>query len=176
MGITLDTAKKKDKEVVFCRRSWRLRPRAQRVRADTARASPRLVQKAIMRFRQLVEGSAQLATVRPTNSDCDMPLVSPVRKKAFKRKFLVMNKCTHATISPINPRNPLVSIVNVKESRWNRYRVWKPLSLMVLAGLTPPGVEISIVDENLGAPDYRRCRGRTWWASPLSPHAGEPGL
>jgi radical SAM superfamily enzyme YgiQ (UPF0313 family) len=54
----------------------------------------------------------------------------------------------------INPSNPLVSIVNVKESRWNRYRVWKPLSLMALAGLTPPDWEISIVDENLGAPDY----------------------
>ena len=54
----------------------------------------------------------------------------------------------------INPRNPLVSIVNVKESRWNRYRVWKPLSLMVLAGLTPPEWEISIFDENLGVPDY----------------------
>jgi len=55
----------------------------------------------------------------------------------------------------INPSNPLVSIVNVKESRWNRYRVWKPLSLMVLSGLTPSEWEISIVDENLGAPDYR---------------------
>jgi radical SAM superfamily enzyme YgiQ (UPF0313 family) len=54
----------------------------------------------------------------------------------------------------INPSNPLVSIVKVKESRWNRYRVWKPLSLMVLAGLTPLEWEISIVDENLGAPDY----------------------
>jgi len=54
----------------------------------------------------------------------------------------------------INPCNPLVSIVKVKESRWNRYRVWKPLSLMVLAGLTPPEWEISIVDENFGAPDY----------------------
>jgi len=54
----------------------------------------------------------------------------------------------------INPSNSLVSIVKVKESRWNRYRVWKPLSLMVLAGLTPPEWEISIVDENLGAPDY----------------------
>ncbi len=54
----------------------------------------------------------------------------------------------------INPCNPLVSIVNVKESRWNRYRVWKPLSLMVLAGLTPPEWEIRIIDENLGAPDY----------------------
>jgi len=55
----------------------------------------------------------------------------------------------------INPSNPLVSIVNVKESRWNRYRVWKPLGLMVLAGLTPPDWEISIVDENLGVPDYQ---------------------
>ena len=54
----------------------------------------------------------------------------------------------------INPSNPLVSIVNVKESRWNRYRVWKPLSLMVLAGLTPPEWDISIIDENLGVPDY----------------------
>jgi radical SAM superfamily enzyme YgiQ (UPF0313 family) len=54
----------------------------------------------------------------------------------------------------INPSNPLVSMVNVKESRWNRYRVWKPLSLMVLAGLTPTDWEIKIVDENFGAPDY----------------------
>jgi radical SAM superfamily enzyme YgiQ (UPF0313 family) len=54
----------------------------------------------------------------------------------------------------INPSNPLVSIVRVKENRWNRYRVWKPLSLMVLAGLTPAEWEISIVDENLGVPDY----------------------
>jgi radical SAM superfamily enzyme YgiQ (UPF0313 family) len=45
-------------------------------------------------------------------------------------------------------------MTKVKESRWNRYRVWKPLSLMVLAGLTPSEWEISIVDENLGAPDY----------------------
>jgi radical SAM superfamily enzyme YgiQ (UPF0313 family) len=54
----------------------------------------------------------------------------------------------------INPSNPLVSIVKIKESRWNHYRVWKPLSLMVLAGLTPREWTISIVDENLGAPDY----------------------
>jgi radical SAM superfamily enzyme YgiQ (UPF0313 family) len=54
----------------------------------------------------------------------------------------------------INPSNPLVSMVHVKESRWNRFRVWKPLSLMVLAGLTPPEWDVSIVDENLGAPDY----------------------
>ncbi|MDI6808327.1 MAG: radical SAM protein [Candidatus Eisenbacteria bacterium] len=55
----------------------------------------------------------------------------------------------------INPSNPLVSIIKVKESRWNRYRVWKPLSLMVLAGLTPPEWEITIVDENLDVPDYQ---------------------
>jgi radical SAM superfamily enzyme YgiQ (UPF0313 family) len=54
----------------------------------------------------------------------------------------------------INPSNPLVSLVKVKENRWNRYRVWKPLGLMILAGLTPPEWEISIVDENLGVPDY----------------------
>ena len=54
----------------------------------------------------------------------------------------------------INPSNPLVSILNVRKNFWNRYRVWKPLNLMVLAGLTPPEWDISIVDENLGAPDY----------------------
>jgi len=54
----------------------------------------------------------------------------------------------------INPTNPLVSLLKVKESRWNRYRVWKPLGLMVLAGLTPPEWEITILDENLGVPDY----------------------
>jgi radical SAM superfamily enzyme YgiQ (UPF0313 family) len=54
----------------------------------------------------------------------------------------------------INPFNPLVSLANVKESRWNRYRVWKPLGLLVLAGLTPPDWEITIIDENLDLPDY----------------------
>lgn len=54
----------------------------------------------------------------------------------------------------INPSNPIVSVVKVKKSPWNRYRVWKPLSLLVLAGVTPPEWEISIVDENHGAPDY----------------------
>jgi len=54
----------------------------------------------------------------------------------------------------INPSNPLVSMVRLQENRWNRYRIWKPLNLMVLAGLTPPAWEISILDENLGALDY----------------------
>jgi radical SAM superfamily enzyme YgiQ (UPF0313 family) len=50
----------------------------------------------------------------------------------------------------VNPSNPLVSIVNIRESYWNRFRVWKPLSLMTLAGLTPSEWEVSILDENLG--------------------------
>jgi len=54
----------------------------------------------------------------------------------------------------INPNNPLVSLANVKESRWNRYRVWKPLGLLVLAGMTPPEWEITVIDENLRRPDY----------------------
>ena len=52
----------------------------------------------------------------------------------------------------INPCNPLVSLA--QRSRWSRYRVWKPLGLMVIAALTPPEWEVTVVDENLGAPDY----------------------
>jgi radical SAM superfamily enzyme YgiQ (UPF0313 family) len=54
----------------------------------------------------------------------------------------------------INPSNPLVSILDTAKSRWNRFRVWKPLGLMVIAGLTPDDWEITIIDENLGVPDY----------------------
>ncbi len=54
----------------------------------------------------------------------------------------------------INPSNPLVSLANVKDSRWNRYRVWKPLGLLVLAGLTPHEWDVRIFDENLGRMEY----------------------
>jgi len=54
----------------------------------------------------------------------------------------------------VNPNNPLVSLAKVQESRWNRYRVWKPLGLLVLAGLTPPDWDITVIDENLREPDY----------------------
>jgi radical SAM superfamily enzyme YgiQ (UPF0313 family) len=54
----------------------------------------------------------------------------------------------------VNPRNPLVSMIHVEESRWNRYRVWKPLGLMVVAALTPSEWEITIFDENVRVPDY----------------------
>jgi radical SAM superfamily enzyme YgiQ (UPF0313 family) len=64
----------------------------------------------------------------------------------------------HPTARPrlylINPINPLVSIINVKENYWNQYRVWKPLSLMVLAGLTPREWDITIFDENVRLQDY----------------------
>ncbi len=54
----------------------------------------------------------------------------------------------------INPNNPLVNLANVRDSRWNRYRVWKPLGLLVLAGMTPRQWEITVIDENLHTPDY----------------------
>ena len=54
----------------------------------------------------------------------------------------------------INPFNSLVSLTNLKASRWNRYRVWKPLGLLTIAGLTPPEWDITIIDENLGLRDY----------------------
>jgi len=52
----------------------------------------------------------------------------------------------------INPCNPLTSMS--QPSRWRKYRVWKPLGLMVLAGLTPAEWDVTIIDENLGAQDY----------------------
>ncbi len=55
----------------------------------------------------------------------------------------------------INPRNPLVNITN-KNNYWNKYRVWKPLGLLVLAGLTPPEWDITVVDENVDVPDYSK--------------------
>ena len=54
----------------------------------------------------------------------------------------------------VNPSNPLVSISLNRSSYWNRYRMWKPLGLLVLAGLTPAEWDISILDENLAAIDY----------------------
>ncbi|MEE9270931.1 MAG: radical SAM protein [Candidatus Krumholzibacteria bacterium] len=54
----------------------------------------------------------------------------------------------------INPSNRLSGMVNLKQNRWNKYRVWKPLGLMTLAGLTPLEWDVTVVDENLGIPDY----------------------
>ncbi|TET34522.1 MAG: B12-binding domain-containing radical SAM protein [Planctomycetota bacterium] len=54
----------------------------------------------------------------------------------------------------INPSNPLVCITSDNANRLNRFRIWRPLGLMILAGLTPPEWEITIIDENLKIPDY----------------------
>jgi radical SAM superfamily enzyme YgiQ (UPF0313 family) len=56
----------------------------------------------------------------------------------------------------VNPDNPVVSLNNVRWNRLNAYRVWKPLGLLVVAGLTPPDWEVTLLDENLGHPDYGR--------------------
>ncbi|MFH1419046.1 MAG: radical SAM protein [Planctomycetota bacterium] len=47
-----------------------------------------------------------------------------------------------------------MGLTDIKRSRWNRSRVWKPLGLMALAALTPPEWEITIFDENIRLPDY----------------------
>jgi radical SAM superfamily enzyme YgiQ (UPF0313 family) len=54
----------------------------------------------------------------------------------------------------INPCNPLACLTHVKESRWNRYRVWKPLGLLAVAALTPPEWDITVFDENVRLCDY----------------------
>ena len=53
----------------------------------------------------------------------------------------------------VNPSNRLISISLNRRSYWNRYRLWKPLGLLALAGLTPVDWEILILDENLGSLD-----------------------
>ena len=54
----------------------------------------------------------------------------------------------------INPANPLASMSFNRSSYWNRFRLWKPLGLLVLAGLTPPEWEVQILDENQTCIDY----------------------
>jgi radical SAM superfamily enzyme YgiQ (UPF0313 family) len=54
----------------------------------------------------------------------------------------------------INPANPLASMSFNRSSYWNRFRLWKPLGLLVLAGLTPPDWETHVLDENLAHIDY----------------------
>ena len=52
----------------------------------------------------------------------------------------------------INPANPL-AYAN-KGRWWGRFIVWKPLGLLVVAGLTPRDWDTTVIDENLGVPDY----------------------
>lgn len=54
----------------------------------------------------------------------------------------------------INPCNPMVSLSKLQGwNRLNKYRVWKPLGLLILARLTPPDWEVEVIDENLGPVD-----------------------
>ena len=53
----------------------------------------------------------------------------------------------------VNPDNPVVSLNKFHWNRLNTYRVWKPLGLLVVAGLTPPDCEVTLIDENLGHAD-----------------------
>ena len=55
-------------------------------------------------------------------------------------------------LSLINPGNPLLSLARAERNRRNRYRVWNPPGLLVLAGLTPCEGRVRILDENRGAP------------------------
>jgi len=56
----------------------------------------------------------------------------------------------------INPCNPVVSMSKVRGWNFlNKYRLWKPLGLLVLARLTPPDWEVEVIDENLGPLDAR---------------------
>jgi len=55
----------------------------------------------------------------------------------------------------INPRNPTISLVHVAKNRFNKYRIWKPLGLLILARVTPPEWDITVIDENLSDWDYK---------------------
>ncbi len=54
----------------------------------------------------------------------------------------------------VNPCNSLISTFHQRRGHWNRFRLWKPLSLLVIAGLTPPDWEFRVLDENLGPIDF----------------------
>jgi radical SAM superfamily enzyme YgiQ (UPF0313 family) len=74
--------------------------------------------------------------------------VAPIKRKRAPPGDVVIH------LYLINPRNPLVDLTDIERSRWNRYRVWKPLGLLALAALTPPEWEIAVFDENVRVPDY----------------------
>lgn len=54
----------------------------------------------------------------------------------------------------INPSNKITSLINIKKNRLSKYLIWKPLGLLIIAGLTPLEWEIKIIDENIEIPDY----------------------
>ena len=54
----------------------------------------------------------------------------------------------------VNPANSLVSMNLTRDRFFSRFRLWEPLGLLVLAGLTPADWQITILDENVGPVDY----------------------
>lgn len=54
----------------------------------------------------------------------------------------------------INPRNAASVTVETDKSRFNRYAIWKPLGLLILARLTPSEWDVTIIDENIARSDY----------------------
>jgi radical SAM superfamily enzyme YgiQ (UPF0313 family) len=55
----------------------------------------------------------------------------------------------------VNPFNPVVSLSKIRQgSRLNKYRVWKPLGLLVLARMVPRDWDVEVVDENLEPIDF----------------------
>lgn len=54
----------------------------------------------------------------------------------------------------VNPANTLASM-NLNRGKFlSRFRLWEPLGLLVLAGLTPPDWQITVLDENVGPVNY----------------------
>jgi radical SAM superfamily enzyme YgiQ (UPF0313 family) len=54
----------------------------------------------------------------------------------------------------VNPSNSSISIRRLKANPLNAWFLWKPLGLMHLASLAPFEWEPTILDENIGLPDY----------------------
>ena len=54
----------------------------------------------------------------------------------------------------VNPANVLVSMNLNRKSFFSRFRLWEPLGLLVLAGLTPANWQVTVLDENVGPVDY----------------------
>jgi radical SAM superfamily enzyme YgiQ (UPF0313 family) len=58
------------------------------------------------------------------------------------------------TLYLINPCNTLTSMAHNDRKITQKYRIWKPLGLLYVAGLTPSDWSIRIIDENRAIPDY----------------------
>lgn len=98
--------------------------------------------------------SSVLGQHRRTRGHSPSALIAQCNAAGVPQKDPVNKKLLYL----VNPSNPVVSSTKTSESRWNRYKIWKPLGLLVLAGMTPPEWEIAIIDENLGIPDYSAMR------------------